>query len=77
MMLYGKHELAYHFVKFLFNSKNKSLRKKGKKSHICDKHQTYSFLSTYAKRQMAEMEFLLFAGKTNVMPNLSNDLFCT
>ena len=33
--------------------------------------QTYSFLGTNPKQQMAEMEFLLFAEKINVMLNLS------
>ena len=33
--------------------------------------QAYSFLRTNAKQQMAEVEFLQFTGKINIMINLS------
>ena len=44
------------------------------KSHICDKT-NFSFPRTNAKQQTAEVELLPFAGKVNVMLNLSYMFF--
>ena len=65
-MANGKRELAIHFVTFL----PKIPQKKGKIKRS-RQTQTYSFLRTRTKRQTAEVEFLPFVGKTNVMLNLS------
>ena len=57
MTLYGKRELAFHFVTFFPN-------------HTFTTN-TNLLISAF-KRQTAEVELLPFAGKTNAMLNLSS-----
>ena len=58
-------ELAFHFVPFLSNSKINPLEKQ-------ENNQTLRKTQTCSKQLMAEVEFLPFAGKTNVLLSLSN-----
>ena len=66
MTLYGKRELAFHFASFSRILKYIPQKNREKITHS-RQTQTYSFLRTNAKRQTAEVEFLPFAGETNVM----------
>ena len=61
----GKRELVFHFVTFLSNSKiNPSEKKTGNKSTFT----TNTNLLIYVyERRTVEVDFLLFAGKTNAM----------